>query len=105
MSRCASKCTSATGPCTRFTDRSIGSAIVWSPPMAMTLRSPWSRSAACAAICPMASSIENGVTGTSPASTTWMAVNGLQSSSTWWPGRRCREACRTAIGPNRAPGR
>jgi len=30
----------------------------------------------------MASSIENGVTGTSPASTTWMAVNGLVSIST-----------------------
>jgi hypothetical protein len=30
----------------------------------------------------MASSIENGVTGTSPASTTWIAANGLQSSST-----------------------
>ena len=30
----------------------------------------------------MASSIENGVTATSPASTTWIAENGLQSSST-----------------------
>jgi len=50
--------------------------------MAMTFLSPCSRSEAAPAICSMASSIENGVTGTSPASTTWMRANGLQSSST-----------------------
>ena len=73
--------------------------------MAMTVRPPPPNPVACAWICSMAASIEKGVTGTSPASATWIALNGAQSSSTWWPGRRCRDAWRTAIGPNRAPGR
>ena len=83
----------------------MGNATVWSPPIAMTVRPPLMTSLACEPICAIAESMEKGVTGTSPASATWIAVSGSQSSSTWWPGRRCRDAWRTAVGPNRAPGR
>ena len=76
MSRWASKWTTATGPWTAETARSIGSAIVWSPPRVSTYRVRSSRSRAPRSIAAIASSMLNGLTARSPASTTCWLANG-----------------------------
>lgn len=76
MSRCASKCSTATGPCFLLIARSSDVAIVWSPPIVTILstRSPSSVAAASTAFT--ASVRSKGLIEMSPASTTCLISNG-----------------------------
>ena len=104
MSRCASKWTTATGPCTADTARSMGSATVWSPPSVSTNGARSSRARAPRSTVPIASSMLNGLTAMSPASATcWLANTGTCSAGLY--GRSRREDSLMWDGPKRAPGR
>ena len=104
VSRCASKWTTATGPCAADTARSMGSAMVWSPPSVSTNGARSSRARAPRSTAPIASSMLNGLTARSPASATcWRANTGTCSAGLY--GRSSREDSLMWDGPNRAPGR
>jgi hypothetical protein len=49
--------------------------------------------------CWRATSMSNGLQGTSPASTAWSTAYGETSWAGLYAGRRCRDACRIALGP------
>src|SRR5690348_13767331 len=78
--------------------------MVWSPPIASRCAAPVSRPAAAASIWSTASLMSNGLHAMSPASATCWTPNGA-TCRPGCQGRRSREPCRTAAGPNRAPGR
>ena len=79
VSRWASKCTTATGPCTSCITRSSGSAMVWSPPMVISLAPVSTSARAPSSICLTASVMSNGLQAMSPASATCCTANGSMS--------------------------
>lgn len=104
VSRCASKWSSATGPCFLAIERSSGSAMVWSPPRVIR-RAPVARSASAdASMVSTASLMLNGLAAMSPASATWARAKGDASWAGLY-GRSRRDASRMALPPKRAPGR
>src|SRR5215472_8290093 len=78
--------------------------MVWSPPIASRCAAPASSPAAAASIWSTASLMSNGLHAMSPASATCWVPNGA-TRRPGCHGRSSREPCRTADGPNRAPGR
>ncbi len=79
MSRWASKCTTAIGPCISCITRSSGNAMVWSPPMVISLAPVSTIARAPSSIWRTASLMSKGLQAMSPASATCCTAKGSMS--------------------------